>query len=570
MPAIVHCDQLPTHHDGVQAVSNRDIVVDVFTNKQPFDQLLKDVSRQYGINVIYGASLDSVSSSRGIKKEVSVKFKGALSEFLVALSSASGFSLSLNNGVVSVGVPANQLAKINFLPAEKGSTFGDVLLALYKVMPFSYSIVATTAGTSSVGQSASPTPSGQYSGQQQPGQRPGSALYDIPVTFAYHGDSVDEAVQLLCKAADVYCEKIKDVWTISKYEVYIVDKSMYWTYSLGSGGSSGSTTGTTGSSMGSGSATPSSSSTSGTVGGVSSSASYSGGGSGGQVGNDTVGISGNYDDIVSFVKSYLSKDGVVQVQKGGYIVVMDTPSSIERVRKIMARDSAADAMKVRVKVSIVSIQLNNDFNNGVDWNAVVSNMAVGAKFSSANRFTFAYDTLHKGNPIQAMVGLLSTYGKTHIGNEWEYAVENGVPLYYDLWENIPTFQTTSTTNNTATQLTTNAQYVPVGLMLKIFPNLRATEITGAWSATLSQLKSMATSGTATAPDTTGTTTAGTMRIPYGSTCIVTGFKTTTDSITNTGLPVLSNIPLIGALFGNQQKNKDTSELAVVISVTKEN
>src|SRR5208283_994427 len=109
----------------------------------------------------------------------------------------------------------------------KGSKFGDVLRALAQLYTLNYSISSSPPGAS-----------GSYSGttlyQQQPplspqpAQNNGSShqalqnINDITVNFAYKGDSVDEAVKLLCKGADVFCEKKNGFWAISRNEVCIM------------------------------------------------------------------------------------------------------------------------------------------------------------------------------------------------------------------------------------------------------------------------------------------------------------------------------------------------------------
>ncbi len=441
----------------------------------------------------------------------------------------------------------------------ENSKFGDVLRSLALLHPLSYSI-ASTPLSAAQSQSAG---GGAHPGQAQSV----NSIYDIRVSFSYSGDSMDEAVSLLCKAADVYCEKEDNRWLISRYETYIADRSIFWTYSLGTGGGS--------SSSGSSTATPSpassgTSSSSSTVGGVTSNVGQGGGGSLGSIGTDTIGISGNYDDLSGFIKPFLSKDGVIQIGKGGYLVVMDSPSYISRVRKIIAKETAMDAKKVKVNVSIVSVTKNDDFSAGVNWNAVIKNVAINGTFAPSSAMTFAYNTVHDGRPVDALVGVLGSYGNAKVEKSWEYPVISGVPVFFNVVENVPYFITTTTALNTnASQTSTTPSYVTVGLMCKILPSLRDNELDGGLYAQLSQLLSIQTSGNSTAPDTSLTNTAVPLSIPFGYTEVVTGFKTSTKSFADSGVPFFSRIPFIGSLFGSQAKNNDNTELAIVITVTKE-
>src|SRR5208337_1150980 len=157
------------------------------------------------------------------------------------------------------------------------------------------------AGTSTAGQpSLQPA---MHGSAQQAVQN----INDITVNFAYKGDSVDEAVGLLCKGADVFCEKEKELWVISRYEVYIIDKDIFFTYSVSNGG--GATVGTTSSGM----SQPISGTSTGTATAVQSSTATSAAGAAGSTssGSDSIGISGNFDDFVQFIKTFLTKDGSV-------------------------------------------------------------------------------------------------------------------------------------------------------------------------------------------------------------------------------------------------------------------
>ena len=452
---------------------------------------------------------------------------------------------------------------------KKGSTFGDALRTIALKRPFYYSIMSTPAA--SAGMSSAPqmqqsplSPRPPQSGSQQASADQG--IYDIPVNFSYAGDSVDEAVGLLCKGADVYCTKNGNVWEIARHEVYIVDKDVFFTYSVGNGGSVGSSGGTasTGTSGTSGTTTGSS-----TVSGTSATGA-AGSVSGSSAGSDTIGISGNFDDFTTFIKSFLSKDGQVQISKNGYLVVDDVPSAIAKIRKILAKDK--EMAGVRVKVDVISVTLQDDYSGGVDWNAVMKNVAVTGSFAPANAFNIGYNTTKGGNPVTALLGVLGTYGNSRVVKSLDTTALNGVPIFFNVTESIPYFQQTSALSSGVSQTSTTINYVNVGLKVKILPNVREATLNGGIYTELSALISMNSSGGSsgsTAPDISLSNTAVPLEIPWGNTVILTGYKTKTVSTASTGIPLLAKIPLLGALFGSQSKNGDSQELCIVITATKD-
>ncbi len=455
----------------------------------------------------------------------------------------------------------------------KGAKFGDVLRALAQLYTLNYSISSAPPGPSGSSAAGLLGASQPFLQSATPGSGPrpsqaGQNINDITVNFAYKGDSVDSAVGLLCKGADVYCQKKNDIWVISRYEVYIIDKDIFFTYAVSNGGANGGAASIGLSQPTSGATTATQSSTSTSAAGVAGSVTT------GTSGSDSIGISGNFDDFVQFIKTFLTKDGSVQISKSGYVVVVDVPSAISKIRTIMAKDSEMSG--IRVKVDVISVALSDDYSAGVNWNAVIKNATISGSFAPAGAFNFGYNTTKGGNPVQALLGVLGTYGNSKVVKSLDTTAANGVPIFFNVTEQIPYGQQSQVVTTGIAQTSTTVNYVSVGLKIKILPNIRENALNGAIYAELSSLISMnniggsISQGGTTAPDTSLTNTAVPLAIKYGDTFVLTGFKTKTNSISANGVPVLSKIPILGALFGSQQKNQDNSELCIVIEATKNN
>jgi hypothetical protein len=449
----------------------------------------------------------------------------------------------------------------------KGSKFGDVLRALAQLYTLNYSISSTSPGASGTSPAGS-LPSSQTSLQPAmhgSGQQAAQNINDITVNFAYKGDSVDEAVGLLCKGADVFCEKEKELWVISRYEVYIIDKDIFFTYSVSNGGgTTGSATSSGMSQSISGTATAMQSSTATTAAGATESVTT------GSSGSDSIGLSGNFDDFVQFIKTFLTKDGSVQISKSGYVVVVDVPSAIAKVRKVMEKDLEMNE-KVTVKVDVISVALNDNYSSGVNWNAVLKKVTINGNFAPANAFSFGYNTTLAGNAVSTLLSTLGNYGKSKVVKSWETAANNGIPIFFNVTENIPYFTQSQAVTTGVAQTSTAVNYVNVGLKIKILPNIRHDTLNGGIYAEISQLEEMDSSGGSnptTAPQTSLTNTAVPLEIKWGDSFVLTGFKTTQNSTTAQGVPWLSKIPLVGVLFGYQEKDNISSEIAIVVTAIK--
>lgn len=238
----------------------------------------------------------------------------------------------------------------------------------------------------------------------------------------------------------------------------------------------------------------------------------------------------------------------------------------------MAKDSEMSG--IRVKLDVISINLSDDYSAGVNWNAVIKNAAIEGSFAPSGAFNLGYNTTKGGNPIQTLLGVLGTYGNSKVVKSWETTATNGVPIFFNVTEQIPYGTQTQAITSGIAQTSTTVNYISVGLKIKILPNIRQDTLNGGIYAELSELVSMdniggsVSQGGTTAPETSLTNTAVPLAIKWGDSFVLTGFKTKQDSISVNGVPALSKIPILGALFGSQQKNRDSSELCIVITATK--
>lgn len=89
-----------------------------------------------------------------------------------------------------------------------------------------------------------------------------------------------------------------------------------------------------------------------------------------------------WDDITSTVKNLLSKDGTVQVsQSTTTVTVRDHPENVTSISEYVARMNKLLSMQVRLDVQILDVQLNKDFQYGIDWNKVLYSFSNGNSLS---------------------------------------------------------------------------------------------------------------------------------------------------------------------------------------------
>jgi len=121
-----------------------------------------------------------------------------------------------------------------------------------------------------------------------------------------------------------------------------------------------------------------------TSGSSSSSSSGGGGSSSLEAGTEFTGMS-VWTGIEEGVKTMLTTDGKITVTPAtGTITVSDTPFVLERVGKFVQEQNASLSRQVVINVKVLSVDLTDSDEYGINWNAVYSNLNRSLGFSLSN------------------------------------------------------------------------------------------------------------------------------------------------------------------------------------------
>ncbi|OGS70695.1 MAG: hypothetical protein A3F91_09280 [Flavobacteria bacterium RIFCSPLOWO2_12_FULL_35_11] len=385
------------------------------------------------------------------------------------------------------------------------------------------------------------------------------------ITFYYNGCDPREALQSFLSSLDYMMVEARDKeFKIRDYDVAMIDKSVYYNYSLGAGssGSGGSQTQPTASAPGAASAQPS------TSGGTAANTS------------STVSISENpRADTENVLRRYLSSNGKLDFSMRGYIVIEDSPSYVKRIKSIISKESAMEA-PLNISVNIVRVDLNNNFKAGVDWNAVLGSVggfkdiSVSGSMAGLVNGGFALKGNFKG--AEQVLTMLQDYGNTKIERSSSIRAKSGFLASYDAIKPVPYITTGSTITGGTTgfaQSSTTPIFEQEGVSLNILPSLNieqnlvnlgidvtVAEYTGDKSFDLGE------QGIYTLPVISKDKGRFAVQAKLGETIVLTGFKVKRDKLGKKGVPFASQIPWAGALFGYQEDTDEYSEILIVLKV----
>ena len=270
------------------------------------------------------------------------------------------------------------------------------------------------------------------------------------------------------------------------------------------------------------------------------------------------------------------------------------------VRAYLQRVLQRVGRQARISVKIVDVDLNDQSKAGIDWNVAQASLGRIGKTSlslsglttttgaiaqlgsvTLNPGTFA-GTLSAGG-VQAAISALSEQGTVRVESKPEIAALNNQTAFVQVSEDQPFFSRTSTTTINAggatqagTQPIVNTNYsestVSFGNVLEITVQI-ADDLTTklSLSPAMTELKGTVTSpdGQETAPITGTKRARTTVTLRNHETAVVGGFITETRASDRRGIPLLSDVPLIGSAFSTSARAKTRTELVFLVTVNAE-
>lgn len=234
-----------------------------------------------------------------------------------------------------------------------------------------------------------------------------------------------------------------------------------------------------------------------------------------------------WKDLESTIKQLLSPQGTVQVSEStSSVTVRDRPTNISLVGKYIANLNQNLTKQVLIKVQILDIQLENDFNYGIDWTAMKRtlngnnfflNMDLGTPISVSSMppFTGGADEFGvKGSGVTnltAIVTALNQQGKASLVTEPRVVCLNNQVCVMRIVSSqgyLASVQTTSLAgSSTAGGASVTSQLTPgsvtTGLTLYVLPKLLNDKIYLQVNADLSTNNGIQTISSATGQTTTG-------------------------------------------------------------------
>lgn len=487
--------------------------------------------------------------------KVSVNYEGELAPLLLSFKAQTGVDIGLKDGLLQV------LNKDSLVPASGlGSCKNEALINLsFNSVPvsevfkyfsenfgfsFSYDLKFTDLSNSQFfGQPSAIL----TNGAKQTAKMPKKA------TFFYTGCNKYDALDAFLTSVDMTSKEVKeDNFIIKDNDLVMFDKSIYFNYKL-SGGSQGN------------SPSPQTVSTGGSSSNQTSNLSSS-----------SISLNEDYKkDTESILAKYISPDGKITFSPRGFVIVEDHPSSIKKIKAIIDKEIQKET-PLKVTLNVIRIDLSDDYKAGVDWSAVLGRVNGTTLKFVTNNSSLVGGAVFKGaaGSTDQILSVLQQYGNTRIERSQTKEARSGLLSSFEYSENIPylTNQTTVSGTSSITQNSETLNYSQSGVTVNVLPNYDPDRKKVYFSVDLAiadyvgdKTFDQGTSGARAIPLIKTSKDLSASEVGIGETLVLTGFKMKKTGDDRQGVPGLSQIPVIGALFGYQGKTSESSDIIITIT-----
>lgn len=267
------------------------------------------------------------------------------------------------------------------------------------------------------------------------------------------------------------------------------------------------------------------------------------------------------------------------------LLILASPSDFETIQTAL-RQLDVPRRQVSVEVLVAEVTLTDDLNFGIEWFVNARNNTTGA-LRAADGSPSALPrlpgvglgidprslispvpglqliNLGPSGDIRAVLQALGKDGRSKTLATPRVLVLDNEKAYINVGAQISVDTGASSGVTTGGTVVTTKQYISTGVILSVTPRINAG---GRVTLDINQEVSSPI-GTGPNPNISTRKAQTVLTVSSGETVPLAGLIQEVNATASSGLPLLSKIPLIGALFGTQSLSKTRSELVILITPT---
>jgi general secretion pathway protein D len=276
-------------------------------------------------------------------------------------------------------------------------------------------------------------------------------------------------------------------------------------------------------------------------------------------------------DVEGLLKSMLGAKTLFVDERTSVVVMRDTPDAVRMAEKLVASIDVPEP-EVLIEVEVLEIARSKLLNLGItppsSFTASATSIAKGGT-SGLVLSDLGHQTANtiSVSPISLTANALQTVGNTNTLASPRIRARNKEKAKILIGSRVPVITTSTALLTSGTANSSSVQYLDVGLTLEVQPTVyQDGDVAIKVGLEVSSITNTITTPQGTTAYTIGTRNANTLlRLKDGETQILAGLIQDSDTRNAAGIPGLSQIPIVGRLFGSHNSDREKSE--IVLSVT---
>ncbi len=280
----------------------------------------------------------------------------------------------------------------------------------------------------------------------------------------------------------------------------------------------------------------------------------------------------------------LSAQSVIVNPETGILTIHATEKQHKAVQHFIDQVLSIAQQQVLIEATIVEVSLSDRYQAGIDWQRLHGDFSYiqalsGGNLGSAPFYSFEYNNPNsKLGDVSATVRFLEEFGNIKVLSSPKIIALNNQTAILKVVDNIVYFTTQVDVNETETRTretyTTEINTVPVGLVITIIPQINENgNVNLNIRPTVSRIiryktdpnPALAQAGTLNQiPEIQIREMETLLRINDGEIAVIGGLMQDITEQDKTGIPVLSQLPILGDLFSYRDDHYEKTELVIFL------
>ena len=286
-----------------------------------------------------------------------------------------------------------------------------------------------------------------------------------------------------------------------------------------------------------------------------------------------------YKILSNNIKNLLSKNGHFTLdQAGGILMVTDEPNNIRLITKYMDAISKSYRRQVMIEAKIIEVNLTKSWQLGIDWSVLARTVSLGQQTinfgNNIPAMVFNVNKIKASRHFNATIKALSQFGSLRLVSEPHLRVMNAQPAILSVGRSISFIKKIEITQESTSSATTTTPTVDIssifdGIVFGITPFIKndgkvLLRIVPIKSKLISLEEKKVSGNTYTLPTVDLRELSTVVDVESGNIIALGGLISKTRQSDNTGLPFLSNLPVVGNAFKQQQHLSNNIELVILL------